>query len=116
MRPATLIKRIVKALVLALALFYIGDVLVFYIHSRHPSSTQPVETFTVARILAIDEKGGKVEYAVDQVQREQTITCAHSVFSHAGFSPCWYAKKKAAQPVPMSILVRISNKWRFSIP
>ena len=106
MRPRALIKRTVTALVLPLALLYIGDTVAFFIHSRHPSSTQPVETFTAPRILAIDEKGGKIEYALDQVQHEQTITCAQSIFPHAGFRPCWYAKRKASQPIPASLIAR----------
>jgi hypothetical protein len=29
--------------------------------------------------------------------------CVHSLFPHAGDLPCWYLKRKFAQPIPMVI-------------
>jgi hypothetical protein len=113
MRPAIIFKRIVIALILVSALCYIGDTASLYLESRHPTSTHPFETFTVPRVLAIDKKGGKIEYALDELQHEETITCVHSIFPHAGFSPCWYAKKKASQPIPTSLIVPNNTKIHF---
>ncbi len=69
----------------------------------HPKPTDPFETVTALRVLAIGEKGGKTEYTLDQIQPQQTGVCVHSLFPHAGDLPCWYLKRKFAQPIPMVI-------------
>jgi hypothetical protein len=69
----------------------------------HPKTNDPFETITALRVLAIGEKGGKTEYTLDQLQPQQTAVCVHSIFPHAGDPPCWYLKRKFAQPIPMSI-------------
>ncbi|MGC1617998.1 MAG: hypothetical protein WA765_05865 [Candidatus Acidiferrum sp.] len=99
----TLVQRVLIALVLAAALLYVGDYISVRVRMLHPKPNDPFETVTALRVLAIGEKGGKTEYALDQVQPEQTAVCVHSLFSHAGDPPCWYLKRKFAQPIPMSI-------------
>ena len=101
--PSTIINRVLIALVILVALVYAGDFVSFRVRLMHPKPNDPLETITALRILAIGEKGNKTEYDVDPVQPQQTGTCVHSLFSHYGDPPCWYLKRKFAQPIPMSI-------------
>ena len=49
-------------------------------------------------------KGGKIEYDVDQAVAGKTQPCVHSLFSHAGYSPCWYVRRQNRSPIPMILL------------
>jgi hypothetical protein len=98
------VKLILIALVAILAIAYAYDFASVRIRMMHPKPTDPFETITSLRILAIGEKGGKTEYDVDPVQPQQTGVCVHALFPHNGDLPCWYLKKKFAEPIPMAIL------------
>ncbi len=95
------IARLALAVVSALLLAYIGDSLWFRVRMIHPKATDPLESFTGPRVLAIPEKGNKTSYEIDQQNPVQTVTCAHSWFPHAGYRPCWYVKPRLNQPIPM---------------
>jgi hypothetical protein len=99
--PQTLVKRSLIALLAAFGLAYIGDSLWFRVRLIHAKPADPLESFTGPRILAIPEKGGRTGYEIDQPNPEQTVTCVHSCFPHAGYSPCWYVKPRLNQPIPM---------------
>jgi hypothetical protein len=75
------------ALIVALSLFvlYLADTLLFHLAS------QPYGVVQVRRYYAMPLKGGKTEYGDAGVEND---TCAHSLFPHAGFAPCWYASRK----------------------
>lgn len=92
-----------SALILA-SVIYVIDYASLRIRMTHPKPADPLETVTALRLLAIDEKGGKTEYTVDPVQPQQTAVCVHSLFPHFGNPPCWYLKRKFAQPIPMALL------------
>jgi|GEM_PF-1481308 len=102
--------RILIGMVLAVALVYIGDSISVRVRMMHATPSNPYETITALRILAIADKGNKTEYAVDQVQPQQTAECVHALFPHNGDLPCWYLKRKFAQPIPMTIVPAYS--WR----
>jgi hypothetical protein len=99
--PQRLAKTIVALLIAATALTYAGDYLWFRVRLIHPKPADPLESLTGPRILAIPEKGGKISYEIDQQNPEQTVTCVHSLFPHRGFAPCWYARRRVGQPIPM---------------
>lgn len=99
--PKRLVKRILAVLIATLALIYLGDFLWFRVRMIHSKPSDPFESFTGPRVLAIPEKGGKTSYEIDEQNPEQTITCVHSLFPHAGFSPCWYVNPRLNQPIPM---------------
>ena len=101
MAPRDLAKRALMALMAAFVLIYGGDFLWFRLRMIHPKPDTPLESFQAPRVLAIPEKGGKTSYEIDQQNPEQTVTCTHSLFPHAGFSPCWYVKPRVNQPIPM---------------
>lgn len=99
--PGILAKRTLLVVVAALALAYCGDYGWFRIRMLHPKPNDPLESIKALRLLAIPEKNGKTSYEIDQVNPEQTVTCVHSLFPHAGYSPCWYVKPRINQPIPM---------------
>ena len=96
-----LFKRILIGAVIGLAVLYIGDYLSVRIRMLHPKPADPFESLKALRVLAIPEKNGKTEYEVDAQNPEHPITCAHSLFPHYGYSPCWYVKPRLNQPIPM---------------
>ncbi len=99
--PQKLAKRILAAVIVALALAYVGDYAWFRVRMMHPKPADPLESFTGPRVLAIPEKGGKTSYEIDAQLPVQTTTCTHSWFPHAGCAPCWYVKPRLNQPIPM---------------
>ena len=112
MLPArTIAKRILIGLVLVVAIVYACDFAYVRVRMMHAKPGNPFETVTALRILAIDEKGNKTEYSVDPLQPQQTAECVHALFPHSGDPPCWYLKRKFAQPIPMAIFrsVRIGD-------
>ena len=96
-----LIKRIAIGFVTAVVVAYAGDFLWFRVRLSHPKPVDPLESWTVPRVLAIPEKGGKTSYEIDQQNPVRTITCVHSLFPQGGASPCWYVKPRANQPISM---------------
>jgi hypothetical protein len=104
--PRILFERIVIIAALAIALVYAGDFLYVRLRLFHSKPTDPFESITAPRLLAIPEKGNKTSYEIDQQNPTQTLVCVHSLFPHYGNQPCWYLKKKIEQPIPMVIIAR----------
>jgi hypothetical protein len=105
----TIATRCLIALVAVVALVYVYDFASVRIRMRQATPTDPFETITAVRLLAIAEKGNKTEYNIDPVQPQQTGICVHALFPHNGDLPCWYLKKKFAQPIPMVIAPFLRN-------
>jgi hypothetical protein len=98
-------KRVLLSFTGALVLLYAGDYAWVHIRAIHPKLTDPFESLTAFRILAIPQKYGKTEYAVDAVNPQQTVTCVHSIFPHYGYAPCWYVSRKIIKPIPMILMM-----------
>jgi hypothetical protein len=94
-------KRALISFACSLAVTYVCDFMYFRMRRIHLQPSNPIETFTSPRLYAIAVKGGKVDYELDGQNPEQTWVCAHSLFPHAGYTPCWYIKPKSRQPIPM---------------
>jgi hypothetical protein len=105
----TIVRGILIAVLLAVAIVYIGDFAWVRVRMMHPKPGSPFEIVTALRILAIDEKGNKTEYSVDPLQPQQTAECVHALFPHNGDPPCWYLKRKFAQTIPMAILPSLTS-------
>jgi hypothetical protein len=99
--PRFLAKRAAQFLLLAFVASFVCDYAYFRLRMMHPRPGSPLETFTAPRLYAIAEKGRKVAYEMDALNPEQTLTCVHSLFPHAGYSPCWYLIPKSQKPIPM---------------
>lgn len=71
----------------------------------------PIDVVTYPHLLAIPEKGNKVEYALDAQTPMESQTCVHSLFPHFGYSPCWYVLRQAKTPTQMMILFPNRSLW-----
>jgi hypothetical protein len=99
--------RFFYALLMLLAITYGYD----YASVRRRMSAQkpgdPFDVVTYPHILAIPEKGNKVEYALDAQSPMESDPCIHSLFPHYGYTPCWYVLRKSKRPTQMMILFQV---------
>jgi hypothetical protein len=99
--------RFLYALLTLLAVAYGYD----FASVRHRMSAQkpgdPFDVVTYPHILAIPEKGNKVEYALDAQSPMESDPCIHSLFPHYGYAPCWYILRKSKTPTQMTIVIRV---------
>jgi hypothetical protein len=98
---------LISAIVIFCALF-IGDELSFLYKTHTSNPAGAFGSVDIQRVLAIELKGGKVEYTLDRQQPEQIVKCVHSVFPHAGVNPCWYLLRQNRQAIPLLIFFRSS--------
>jgi hypothetical protein len=103
MMPALsrILQRLSLGAAVAVLVAYGADFVSVRVRVRHPTTVDPFETLTAPRLLAIPEKGNKTEYEIDVDNPVQTVTCVHSLFPQAGYSPCWQVKRALHQPIPM---------------
>ena len=99
--PFTRLSRFLRISLAILLAFYLLDAAWFYIRRTYPEAGQASGSIHRRRLLAISNKGNKIEYAIDALHPEEDVPCAHSVFSHAGQRPCWYVARHAADPIPI---------------
>jgi hypothetical protein len=75
-----------------LALVFVVDYATFRI--RVAVNRSPYDTVTVTHYYAVLQKNGKTAFLFNPPQPE---TCVNALFSHEGFSPCWYLKRHPEQ-------------------
>ena len=88
-----------RALITALVLFsilYTGDYV--SIRYRMAKNRTPFGVVTVQRYYAVPQKNRKTEFYFDQ---PETQGCAHSLFPHFGYTPCWYLNRKRIKQINM---------------
>ena len=91
-RRASLVIGAVLAVLVALPVVaYVGDALVLRYRIGRGGA---LETMTV--YLATRLKSGKLEVFTD---RPQTEVCAHALFPHFGYRPCWYVRRSGGVKV-----------------
>ena len=99
-----LLKRLVLALLLLFALAYGYD----YASVRRRMSAQkqgdPFDVVTYPHLLAIPQKGNKVDYELDAQSPMISDPCVHSLFPHFGYTPCWVVRRRAQAPTPMTFV------------
>jgi hypothetical protein len=105
MRPEY--KRVLYALLMLLALAFGYD----YASVRRRMSAQkpgdPFDVLTYPHLLAIPQKGNKVDYELDAQSPMESDPCVHSLFPHYGYTPCWYVLRKSKSPTQMTIVLRV---------
>jgi hypothetical protein len=96
--------RILYALLMLLAVAYGYD----YASVRRRIIAQkpgdPFDVVTYPHILAIPQKGNKVDYELDAQSPMESEPCVHSLFPHYGYAPCWYVRRKSKNPTQMTIV------------
>ena len=78
----------------AFAVVYAADYALFQIKLSKNGGADALGTVTSYYGTAL--KDGKMEIFTDQPQVE---TCAHSLFPHSGYRPCWYASRNSVKPI-----------------
>jgi len=99
MTRAKIAGRILALLTAVVTLVYVADFLYLRIRMRHLMPTEPFESLTRTRVLAIPQKNGKFDFQIDQQLPVETLTCVHSLFPHYGHQPCWYLKPRLDRPI-----------------
>jgi hypothetical protein len=91
---AKLFERIVIITLAAFAIVYAADYATF----QHKLGTNggAAALGSVTSYYGTALKNGKMEIFTDQPLTE---TCAHSLFPHAGYRPCWYAGRDNVKPI-----------------
>jgi hypothetical protein len=91
---ARLSERIAICTLAAFAIVYGSDYAIF----QHKLSTNggAAALGTITSYYGTALKNGKMEIFTDQPLIE---TCAHSLFPHSGYRPCWYAKGNNVKPI-----------------
>jgi hypothetical protein len=97
-------KQIAFAFLLVLAVAYGYDSASVRRRMSAKKPGDPFDVITYPHILAIPEKGNKVEYALDAQSPMESESCVHSLFPHYGYTPCWYVQRRAKTPTQMTIL------------
>jgi hypothetical protein len=104
-------KPIALALLLLLALVYGYDDASVRRRMCAQKQGDPIDVITYPHLLAIPQKGNKVEYALDAQSPMESETCVHSLFPHLGYPPCWYVQRRAKTPTQMTILVARASAY-----
>lgn len=95
------------ALVVCLALVWLGDYLSVRNRMGHKTATDPVQTITFQPVYAIARKDGKSEFDFGD---PQNATCVHSIFPHLGYNPCWYVLRESQKPIPIGgVLIPLAD-------
>jgi hypothetical protein len=103
--PGDIARRIAVLIVALAAMVYAGDYALVRLRAAYPRLGNAFDSMQVVRLLAIPLKNGRVDYQLDALQPEATVTCVRSLFPHLGYQPCWYVRRQSQKPIPMVILV-----------
>jgi hypothetical protein len=98
------LNRILYALFMLLAMAYGYDYASVHRRVNAQKPGDPFDVVTYPHILAIPEKGNKIEYALDAQSPMESDPCVHSLFPHYGYTPCWYVLRKSKSPTQMMIV------------
>lgn len=82
--------RILTGFLGAMAVIYLADGIV--LHFRH----DPFGSVEVERYDVIPEKNGRTEFAFEE---PVNLKCAHALFPHFGYEPCWYLSRHSEQRI-----------------
>jgi|ERR1017187_1520377 hypothetical protein len=106
------LNRILYALFMLLAMAYGYDYASVHRRVNAQKPGDPFDVVTYPHILAIPEKGNKIEYALDAQSPMESDPCVHSLFPHYGYTPCWYVLRKSKSPTQMMIVFPAPRLWR----
>lgn len=98
---ARLIFRIVASLTLLFFIAYAFDLTWYHLRLAVPRFGAANSSVHRIRLLAIPDKGNKIEYQIDAVTPEEDVPCTRTLFPHAQRNPCWYVSRHAKDPIAM---------------
>ncbi len=97
--------RVLYAILLVVALAYGYDYASVRRRASEKKPGDPFDVVTFPHLLAIPQKGNRVDYEFDAQSPMESVPCVHSLFPHDGYTPCWYVLRKAKNPTPMMIVL-----------
>ena len=109
--------KIVYGVILALAVVYGYDFASVRARMNAKKQGDPFDVVTYPHLLAIPQKGNKVDYELDATAPMESDPCVHSLFPHYGYTPCWYVLRKSKSPTQMTIVLPVpgfmwhSHSW-----
>jgi len=103
------LKRTFLIAAILLAVLYVYDYLSVLHRKNERKQGDPFDVVVHPRVLAIPQKGNRVEFALDAQSPMVSDPCVHSLFPHFGYTPCWYVSRNALKPVPMTIVTSASR-------
>ena len=87
---APIVRRIAVLVLLLVSILYVGDFIAVKL------GRDPLSVVQINKIYAVPQKGGKTEFDAGEPESQ---TCVNSIFSHLGYSPCWYVNRHRNQQV-----------------
>jgi hypothetical protein len=88
-------------LIVSLALVWLGDTLSVSHRMTHRTASDPIDTIKVTPIYLIPRKDGRAELDFGDPEDQM---CVHALFSHLGYSPCWYVRRQSQKPIPIAFI------------
>jgi len=98
---ARLIFSVLASLTLLFFVLYAVDLTWYHVRLAAPRLGAANSSVHRVRLLAIPDKGNKIEYQIDVVQPEEDVPCSRTVFPHRSLNPCWYVSRHAKDPIAM---------------
>ncbi len=98
---ARLIFRVLASLILLFFITYSVDLTWYHTRLAVPRLGLANGSVHRTRLLAIPDKGNKIEYQIDAVTPEEDVPCTRTLFPHAQHNPCWYVSRHAKDPIAM---------------
>ena len=95
------LKRLFASLVALLFILYSIDFSWYHLRLAVPKLGPANSSVHRVRLLAIQNKGNRIEFQIDALHPEEDIPCSRSLFPHAQQNPCWYISRHANDPIPM---------------
>ena len=98
---ARLIFSVLASLTLLFFVLYAVDLTWYHVRLAAPRLGAANSSVHRVRLLAIPDKGNKIEYQIDAIQPEEDVPCSRTVFPHRSLNPCWYVSRHAKDPITM---------------
>ena len=106
------LNRIVIALLALIAVAYVYDYASVRLRMGAQKPGDAFDVVTYPHLLAIPQKGNKVDYELDAQSPMVSDPCVHSLFPHFGYTPCWIVRRRAQAPTQMTIVL---PAWRITV-
>jgi hypothetical protein len=100
--PAARFTRLALLVIFALlALVFAFDFAWYHVRLAVPKYGAANGSVHRVRMLAILNKGNKLDYQIDENKPEEDVPCSRTLFPQSGGNPCWYVKRHANDPIRM---------------
>lgn len=98
---ARFLRRAAIALFALLAIAFGFDFAWYHVRLASPSLGAANSSVHRIRMLAIQNKGNKLDYEIDQNKPEEDVPCTRTLFPQSAGNPCWYVRRHANDPIRM---------------